>query len=460
MKRRQGKKFKPHIDNARAAALAVLTSVEAGAYSNLKLNHVLQQSRLSRADAALATEITYGTLQRLNTLDWMLSPFVRRDLSELDGWVRNLLRLSVYQLVYLDRIPDHAVVDEAVKLAKSWGHAGIGSFVNGTLRNFLRHPERRVIPDDLPLIQRWALEHSHPEWLVKRWLKQYGPERTEAMLRKNNCPPVQAIRVNRLKISRDELLEQLRQQLPGEVQPSPIASQGIRYVGTVPLAQSRWYQEGWLTVQDESAQLVSEIVAPEPGMRVLDACAAPGGKTTHLAEWMGDQGTVVAWDIYDHKVQLVQQAARRLGLSSITVKRQDARTAAQQETELFDAVLLDVPCSGLGVIRRRPEIKWQRQEDDISRLVHLQRELLAGVAPMVRPGGILVYSTCTLAQEENEENIAWFLDRHREFQLDRETPHPLCAEGMVQIFPDQYDSDGFFIARLKKQSSGSAGRVG
>lgn len=452
MRRRDARKSKRHVENARAAALAVLTSVEAGAYSNLKLNHVLRQARLSRMDAALATEITYGTLQRQNTLDWMLAPFVRRELSELDSWVRNLLRLSAYQLVYLDRIPDHAVVNEAVNLAKSWGNDGIGRFVNGTLRNFLRHPEIRRIPKDLPTIQRWSLEYSHPEWLVEYWQQQYGPERAEAMLCHNNRRPVQAVRVNRLKATRDELWPRLLTDVPGEWQLSAIASQGLRYSGPVPLAHSRLYQEGWFTVQDESAQLVSEIVDPQPGMRVLDACAAPGGKTTHLAERMDDQGTVVAWDIYDHKVQLIQQAAKRLGLSSITAERFDARLGAQRGIEPFDAVLLDAPCSGLGVIRRRPEIKWQRRLQDIPDLVRLQRELLAGVAPLVRPGGILVYSTCTLAREENEENVAWFLDRHREFQLDRETSHPLCAEGWVQIFPDQYDSDGFFIARFKRVS--------
>lgn len=444
------RKIKRHTDNARAVALAVLASVEEGAYSNLKLNHVLRQARLSREDAALATEITYGTLQRQNTLDWMLAPFLRREMSELDGWVRNLLRLSVYQLVYLDRVPAHAVVDEAVKLAKKWGNAGVGGFVNAVLRNFLRHPERRHISDDLPPIRRLALEFSHPKWLVRRWLSQYGRERTEAIMRHNNGRPVQAVRVNRLKCGREELLDRLRQQYPGDWQVSPIAEQGLRYVGNAPLAYSRWYREGWLTIQDESAQLVSEILDPQPGMRVLDACAAPGGKTTHLAERMEDRGTVVAWDVYDHKVKLVQQAARRLGLSSITVERFDARLGPDWPGEPFDAVLLDAPCSGLGVLRRRPEIKWTRREDDIPNLVRLQRELLDGVAPLVRPGGILVYSTCTLEREENEANVAWFLERHREFQLDRTTAHPLCAEGWVQIFPDQYDSDGFFIARMKR----------
>ena len=450
MKGQKARKAKFPIENARAAALAVLSSVESGAYSNIKLNQVLKQLQLSREDAALATEIAYGTLQRQNTLDWMLTPFVTRELSALDGWVRNLLRLSVYQLVYLDRIPDHAVVDEAVKLAKSCGNPGLGGFVNGVLRSFLRQPDRRKIPEDLPLVQRLALEFSHPEWLVARWLKQYGQERTEAVLRENNSRPVQAVRVNALKSQRDDLLERLRQEYPGNWQRSPIAAQGLRYTGAVPLAHSRWHEEGWLTVQDDSAQLVGEILDPRPGMRVLDACAAPGGKATHLAERMGDRGTVVAWDIYEHKVGLVRQAARRLGLTSVTAERFDARRGAQWEGERFDAVLLDAPCSGLGVVRRRPEIKWVRREEDIPNLAQLQRELLEGVAPLVRPGGILVYSTCTLAREENEDNVAWFLHRHREFQLDRETPHPLCAEGWVQIFPDQYGSDGFFIARLKK----------
>ena len=324
--------------------------------------------------------------------------------------------------------------------------------MNGTLRNFLRYPEKRRLPADLPPVRRLALEYSHPEWLVERWLKQYGRERTESILQKNNQRPVQSVRVNGMKTTRDELLQKLRQDCPGEWQPSPIAEQGIRYSGNVPLAHSRWYQEGWLTVQDESAQLVSEILDPKPGMRVLDACAAPGGKTTHLAERMNDRGTVLAWDIYAHKGDLIRQTAKRLGLSSISVEQFDARLGSQREIEPFDAVLLDAPCSGLGVIRRRPEIKWLRKEKDITELVRLQRELMEGLAPLVRPGGVLVYSTCTLGREENEENVNWFLERFPDFQLDQETSHPMCSDGWVQIFPDQYDSDGFFIARMRRRT--------
>ncbi len=452
MKKSSVRKPKPKIQNARAAALAVLTSVEEGAYSNLKLNHVLRQSRLPRLEASLATEITYGTLQRRNTIDWMLAPFLKRDLKQLDAWVRNLLRMSVYQLIYLDRIPEHAVVHESVELAKLWGNPGIGGFVNGTLRNFLRFPEKRQISRDIPLVTRLSLEHSHPEWLIRRWLTQYGEEVTEAICRENNRPPAQSIRVNRMKSSRDQLLQLLRDNCPGKVQLSPVAVDAIRYEGNVLLAQTDWHEEGLFTIQDESAQLVTEILDPQPGMRVLDACAAPGGKTTHLAEWMGDQGQVVAWDVYDHKVKLVQQAARRLGLSAIEVRRYDARLGAQSGEDLFDAVLLDAPCSGLGVIRRRPDLKWSRQEHDIPQLVRLQRQLLTGVAPLIRPGGLLVYSTCTIERAENEENVAWFLATHCQFEMDQECSHPLCDNGQVQILPHQFHSDGFFIARLRKKA--------
>lgn len=452
MKNRPARQPKPSIDNARAAALAVLTSVEQGAFSNLKLNHVLKKAHLPRLEAALATELTYGTLQRRNTIDWMLTPYLKRDLGRLDAWVRNLLRMSVYQLVYLDRIPDHAVVHEAVELAKSWGNPGISGFVNGTLRNFLRFPDRRQIPAGLPPVARLSLQHSHPEWLVRRWLEQYGEAATEAMCRENNRPPAQSIRVNRLKTSRDGLLQLLRDNCPGNVQPSPVSVSGIRYEGTLSLAQTRWHEEGWFTIQDESAQLVTEILDPQPGMRILDACAAPGGKTTHLAEWMCDQGRIVAWDVHLHKVKLIRQAARRLGLTSIEVRQQDARLGAQSGEAPFDAVLLDAPCSGLGVIRRRPDLKWSRKESDIQQLVQLQRELLAGVAPLVRPGGLLVYSTCTIEQAENEENVAWFLANHRQFELDQDCPHPLCENGQVRILPHQFHSDGFFIARMRKKA--------
>ncbi|ACX64234.1 16S rRNA (cytosine(967)-C(5))-methyltransferase RsmB [Paenibacillus sp. Y412MC10] len=440
----------------------VLTQVEQeGAYSNLLLNSALQKSSLAKSDAGLATELIYGTISRLNTLDYFLDKFVNKGVRKLQPWVRALLRISLYQIVYLDRIPDHAVVSEAVNLAKRRGHQGISGMVNGVLRNILRQKETLAIPEDMTDAQRISLLHSHPQWLVERWISQYGTEATEAICAANNEPPAVSVRVNTTMISRDDMLK-LMGNHGLDASPSSVSPYGIVVKGAGNMALTDWYREGMISIQDESSMLVAEAVQPEPGMRVLDCCAAPGGKSAHMGELMNDEGSIVANDIHAHKGKLISDQASRLGLDSISIVTGDALDLADRfEPASFDRILLDAPCSGLGVIRRKPDLKWGKSQEDIHEIAALQLRLLESVSTLLRPGGILVYSTCTIEPRENEGVVSAFLEGHSEFAiaedglgaLSRLGENSLARGGGIQILPQHYHSDGFYIARLGRRSS-------
>jgi 16S rRNA (cytosine967-C5)-methyltransferase len=447
--------------SAREAALDVLVRVEENqAYSNLLLNQTLQKYALERADAGLATELVYGTIGRLNTLDFFLERFVAKGLNKLEPWVKCLLRLSLYQLIYLERVPDHAVVSEAVNIARRRGHQGISGMVNGVLRNVLRSKDQLVLPPQLGDTKRIALGHSHPIWLVARWIKQFGPELTERICEANNKAPHVSIRTNTLRHSRQQLLELLHAS-GVTAEASSLAPAGILVRGAGNMAMDPRFQKGDFSIQDESSMLVAEAVDPRPGMKVLDCCAAPGGKTAHMAEKMGDMGVIHACDLHEHKQKLIEDQAGRLGLSSIQTLVADAVELNEHfAAESFDRILLDAPCSGFGVIRRKPDLKWAKQEGEIEEISKLQHSILNRVHRLLKPGGILVYSTCTLEYEENEGQVRRFLAEHADFGLE---PFPgeafegsgirqeHLASGLVQIYPHQFHSDGFFIARLKKQ---------
>lgn len=440
----------------------VLTQVEQeGAYSNLLLNSALQKSSLAKSDAGLATELIYGTISRLNTLDYFLDKFVNKGVQKLQPWVRALLRISLYQVIYLDRIPDHAVVSEAVNLAKRRGHQGISGMVNGVLRNILRQKESLAIPENMPPAQRISLQHSHPLWLVERWISQYGIETAEAICAANNEPPAVSVRVNTTMISRDDMLELMSSQ-GFEAAPSPLSPYGIVVRGAGNMALTDWYRDGMISIQDESSMLVAEAVNPEPGMRVLDCCAAPGGKSAHMGELMKDVGSIVANDIHAHKGKLISDQAGRLGLDSISIVTGDALDLVDRfEPASFDRILLDAPCSGLGVIRRKPDLKWGKSQEDIHEIAALQLRLLDSVSTLLRPGGLLVYSTCTIEPLENEGVVSAFLDSHSGFgiaedglgDLSRLEGISLQRGGGIQILPQHYHSDGFYIARLGRRPS-------
>lgn len=445
---------------ARELAAFVLERVDTErAYSNLLLNQALQKAGLPRNDGALATELVYGTIQRLNTIDYLLSPFVAKGLHALEPWVRSLLRLSFYQLYYLDRIPPHAAVNEAVDIAGRWGHKGISGMVNAVLRSALRGKDGWRLPDGLPAREAIALRHSHPAWLVGRWLEQFGEAATEAMCAANNEPPSASVRVNRLRADKDAVLAQLAE-AGFDAAPSAVASPGIVVRKGGNMALTAWYEQGLFTVQDESSMLVAEALGPQPGMKVLDCCAAPGGKTTHVAELMGDEGEVHALDIHEHKTSLIRAQADRLGLGSISARAGDALRLGELygASPLFDRILLDAPCSGFGVIRRKPDVKWFKSEQDIAAISAVQRGVLRQAAPLLKPGGCLVYSTCTVEREENEAVVEWFLNEYPEFTPDEGLVDRLPAlsesfagPGTVRLLPHEYGTDGFFIACLRKR---------
>ncbi|WP_246067051.1 16S rRNA (cytosine(967)-C(5))-methyltransferase RsmB [Paenibacillus koleovorans] len=438
----------------------ILTRVEQEqAYSNLLLNQTLQKQSppLEKADAGLTTELVYGTIQRLNTLDYFLARFVAKGVAKLEPWVRSLLRLSLYQLVYLDRIPEHAVVNEAVNLAKRRGHAGISGMVNGVLRSAIRSRTELVVPTTLPAAERISLLHSYPKWMVEQWIRQFGEATAERICESNNRPPAVSVRVNRLRASREAVLQQMAD-AGLDARPSSIAPSGLIVESGGNMAFSTWFRDGAISIQDESSMLVAEAVDPQPGMTVLDCCAAPGGKTAHLAERMDDRGRIVACDAHEHKRRLIAEQAERLGLRSVETLTGDARELPQRfPAGAFDRVLLDAPCSGLGVIRRKPDLKWAKQPEEIEAITELQAELLDAAAWLVAPGGVLVYSTCTLAAEENGDAVLAFLERHPAFAPEPMPPAlaalPGAANGQVSLLPSDYGSDGFFIARLRRKDA-------
>ncbi|RUL55854.1 16S rRNA (cytosine(967)-C(5))-methyltransferase RsmB [Lysinibacillus antri] len=438
--------------NVRDAALTILLAVDKNqAYSNLLLNQTINKYKIEAKDRALLTEITYGTLQHKYTLDFYLEPFIR---GKIDLWVRWLLRLSVYQIVYLNRVPDHAAVNEAVEIAKRRGHKGIASTVNGILRSILRQgiPSIDEITDP---IKRLAIKTSHPEWLVQRFIEAYGVEKTTEMLHENNMPPIQTVRVNTTKATVNEVLALLEKEHI-EAKQSNVMPECIHLINGQ-ASRTQAFKDGYITIQDESSMMPANVLHPQKGWRILDMCAAPGGKTTHIAEKMGNEGSILATDIHPHKLDLIDENSARLGLNIIETAPVDGRKAAQVlPAESFDAILVDAPCSGLGVMRRKPDIKYTKREEDFESLHKIQLELLDNAVQVLKPGGRLVYSTCTIDREENEGTVKAFLASHPEMELaDIENlPTALLNKGqggMLQVFPQDFGSDGFFVAAFRKK---------
>lgn len=443
-----------HKGNVRENALELLQTIEKNqSYSNLLLNNVIKKNQISDKDIGLLTELTYGTLQRKMTLDYYLQPFLKR---KIELWVQQLLRITLYQMIYLDKIPDRAAIFEAVEIAKKRGHKGIASMVNGVLRSIQREglPSLEEIQDP---IERLSIETSHPLWLVKRWVEQLGFEKTKAMCEVNLTAPLQTARVNTAKITAENCLQLLRDE-GYQVERSSVIPEAIKCLKGN-LAHSKAFKEGLITIQDESSMIVAYALDVKKDEQILDACAAPGGKSTHIAEKLQNSGKIISLDLHEHKVKLISSNAKRLGLSNIDAKAMDSRKVQEHfEKESFDRILLDAPCSGLGVMRRKPDMKYTKREDDVHRLHQIQFELLEAVTPLLKKGGILVYSTCTIDVEENAHVVKRFLDEHREFEGDQdfverlpEPIQPLCDPYSLQIFPQDFGSDGFYIAVLRKK---------
>ena len=454
MTKPRSKSGAPHRLGSRAREVAVraLERVEAAAsFADIALDHELASRPLSPRDAALAMELVYGTLRWQRYLDWILAPHSRRRLETLDARVRVILRMTAYQIALLDRVPTFAAVNDAVTLAPRT--PGVKPFVNAVLRSFARrapHEREPAAPRD-PL-EALATRCSFPTWLAARWVARFGREEAEALMRASNERPPLTLRANALRTTRDALAERLAAEEGLAVRPTRHAPEGLVVGPGGAPASWRAFGDGSFAVQDEASMLVGRLLAPEPGATVADVCAAPGTKTTHIAELMADRGRVLAFDREPERLARVREAAARLGITVVDARDGAVDVVAPGFRDACDAVLVDAPCSNLGVIRRNPEVKWRRQPSDLGPASRQQSEILAAAATMVKPGGRLVYATCSLEPEENEAVVSAFLRARPEFAIDAPDKFvlPLDPDGWLRCRPDRHGTDGFAAVRFHR----------
>ncbi len=460
------------LSPARAVALVVLERVRRGdQFVNDSLDLELRRAALSSLDRALATELCYGVLRRRGTIDYYLDQVSARPTGRIDPPLLDVLRLGAYQLLFLDRIPEHAAVSEAVAAARRLGE-GQASFTNAVLRGLLRRRSELRLPSrETDPVRFLAAAGSHPTWLVERWVSRYGLEEAEALCRADNEPAPLSLRANTLKASGKQVSEVLGaagiRVRSGSLAPEALVVEGqAKGVGDGKSAGGveSWpgFAEGLFYVQDESSMMVARALSPEPGMRVIDACAAPGGKTTHLAQLMRDQGTVVANDVSERKLALISENLARLGVRSVQTVLGDASALAGRFAGWADAVLVDAPCSALGVAGRRPDVRWRVKPEDLAGLAAEQARILGSMAACVKPGGVMVYSVCSLEPEEGVGVIRAFLQGHPDFRPESLAPwvgealdgEPGVGEGRLHLMPQRHGSDGFFLARLRRSGQG------
>lgn len=445
--------------SARETAILIIQKVlRENAYSNIALKKSLEKSNLSRVDKALVTEIVNGTLKNLIKIDWIASQFIKIKQNKLDKHIQDIIRTGIYQIMYLDRIPDSAVCNEGANLARKFGNEGAVKFTNGVLRNISRSKESIKYPDkEKEPIKYLSIYYSHPEWIIEKWMADYGFDFTEQLLAANNEVPNFTIRANRLKTDREGLKKILEQE-EIECLEGKYNKEALYIKGTSSIEEKQSFKDGLYQVQDESSMLIGRILDPKPGELIVDVCSAPGGKTTHAAELMGNKGIIIARDIHKHKLDLIQQTCDRLGIDIVKTQLFNAKDLDETLVDKADRVLLDAPCSGLGVMRRKPDLRWKKSPENFEELAKLQLQILNTASKYVKPQGVLIYSTCTINRSENIEVLEGFLKDNDEFYLEDLTG--LVAEnlesdtkskGYIEIFPHIHGIDGFFIARLKRR---------
>lgn len=436
----------------RGTAVRVLNRIErTDSYLDKLLDSELRSNDLSDLDKGLLSELVHGVMRWQGRLDWVLNGFTHGNFSKSDVSIKNALRVALYQLLFLTHVPQYAAVYEAVEFTKKLRGDKLGNLVNAVLRNIIRSIDAiHYPPAEEDPAQYLSVYHSHPAWMVRRWMSRFQRDELEHLLEANNEIPELSLRINKIKVSPAEFLSLLDRQ-GISYHGSPIIDYFVKVKSLSGIAQMNIFQNGLFTVQDESAALPVLLLAPRSGERVIDACAAPGGKTTLLAEVMNNTGSILAVDKYESKLRLIRTSCERLGITNVTPVVADARSF---EAEQADKVLVDAPCSGLGTLRKKPDTKWKREPEDIVRLAALQASLLENCAKLVRPGGVMVYSTCTTEPEENSLQIRAFLGRHPEFVLEDASAYVnkavVSGEGYVETFPHRHRIDGSFAARLRK----------
>ncbi len=449
------------ITDPRAAALIVLDRVER---SKATLDAVLDDAApkltaLSRRDRALFNQLVYGVIRRRLRLDAVVAAYADRSIEKISLPILNILRIGLFQILFMDRIPASAAVNTAVNLVRTRRASKAAGFVNALLRNALRAPHRFCIPDALESpVDHIAVAHAFPHWLASRWIDRMGIAETNRLCAAINTTPPITLRCNRLKNNLAELMKALSNQAE-TIEIVDTVPGGVNLIRPrVPIPEMAAFVDGRFAVQDGAAQLVSLLLGPRPGETVLDACAGLGGKATHLAQLMGNQGTIVAMDNVDSKLARLENEAQRLGVSIIRTRRADLNRSLPLKTQpRFDRILLDAPCSGLGVLRRNPDTKWSSRQADIARLANQQAHFLDHLAPLVKKNGVLVFAVCSMEPEENEGVIKTFLKNHVNFAItgahsvEEKTVLPFLGEdGFFRTAPHIDHLDGFFAARLQR----------
>jgi 16S rRNA (cytosine967-C5)-methyltransferase len=436
----------------RGTAVKILTRVErTDAYLDKLLDAEMNSADFNPLDKRLLNELVHGVMRNQSKLDWVLTGFYHGQYSKVVPNVRNALRVGLYQILFLTRIPHHAAVNEAVEFVKKYRGQKLADTINGLLRNIARNIENIRYPvATVDELQYLSVVHSHPIWLVKRWHARFGFEQTESLCKSDNNRPFLTLRHNPLRTDFNGFINEL-------------VDMGIDYrrcfyldeyvtIRNLPnIRQTKIFKEGHFSIQDESAGLIDRLLDPKPGETLIDLCSAPGGKALHAAETMKNEGLVVAVDKYMTRLNLVSQTADRLGITILDLQEADAAEIARDPA---DMVLVDAPCSGLGVLTKKPDIKWKREPEDIARLVEIQKRILDNAATLVKPGGVLVYSTCTIEPEENGDQVRVFLQSHPEFSVENAAnfiPQQLVSQaGFMETYPHRHRMDGAFGARLRK----------
>lgn len=432
------------IDKTREIALKIVYKIDKeDAYSNIELNEQIKQNRknLTEKDIGLISEIVYGVTTWRLTLDEIIKKYSKIKIKKISPWILNILRMGIYQIIFLDKIPKSAAVNESVNLAKRYGHASSSNFVNAILRKIEKndYEEFFKIEDD---IERISKTTSMPKWIVEELMKNNEIKKVEEICKNSNIKPKITIRVNSLKINKQELIKKLKEKgikcnEPQEKVDDFLILEKIKNIENIDE-----FKKGYFTIQDISAGQTARILNPQPGELVLDACSAPGGKTTYMAELMKNKGKIEAWDIHEHRTKLVEQNAQRLGVNIIETKVKDASLYDEKLKEKFDKILLDVPCLGIGVIKRKPDIKWQRKPEDIEKITEIQKKILNNCSKYLKNNGTIVYSTCSILKEENQDVVDEFLKENSGFYIE--------SNEVRNILPNQ-EEDGFFICKIYKK---------
>ena len=456
------------MDIARETALKILYKIdEEKAYSNIVLNSEIkkQKEKLQRKDIGLISEIVYGVTTWRITLDEIIEKYSKIKLKKISKWILNILRMSIYQIIFLDKIPKSAAVTEGVNLAKKYGNRGSIGFTNAVLRKVDKKDYTELF-EEKDNIKRISITTSMPEWIILE-LKKEGVsiEKIEEIWKNSNIRPSISVRINNLKINKQELKEKLQEK--GIKTEDGILNDFLILNNIKDIENMEEFTQGYFTVQDEVAGLTALVLNPQPGENVLDACSSPGGKTTYLAELMKNQGNIVATDIHEHRTKLVENAAKRLGINIIKTSVQDATIFNEKYKEKFDKILLDVPCLGIGVLKRKPDIKWQKEQKDVDEISKIQYKILENCSKYLKKNGEIVYSTCSIFKKENERIIEKFIKNNSEIQiekLDFEKNSQLKNEKNANLFFQNYiknckylevyqneKTDGFFICKMTKK---------